>query len=722
MERRAVPTGTLAACLAAGLAFTALAAAVFRPTWSELAGTLPAANGSSADALLLTWATTHVTRALLAHPTTLFDAGIFHPLHGTLALGDHMIGQALVGLPVWLATGNPLLEYNLSSLAAYVTAATAMFAYARTVVGGGAIPALAAGVVFAFTPFRFAAPLWLQLLWTAFVPLALLAWLRFVATRSAWAWLAWVGCWSAQGLMGQYVALYFTLVMGAVGAVALVAAPARRDPRLWIGTLAAPLAMGVVLWPTAAPYLALRAAQGTIRSGGVDTPLAILWPGAGTLLARVWPHANAFGPGASVAALALGGLALGARGATPRLDLPGRFVWLVHAVGLAATLLLVFVPMRWQHALPGLDMTRNTNRALVVGLCFVAALVAAAVRWVAARGSRGHLAALGLLVLLLADMGTPPRERRPFPTAATLTPTVRHLATLPPDTIVYQRGDLPDAIARSMYDALFHHHRMPVGYSGFTPPGGDYVIQRLATFPSPGAARLLRALGVGAVVLPAPTDADVARAGALGARVDGRFDGDVVLDVRSLPATPPPPPARPLPARGLHVTAASGAGDVARVLDGDPATTWIAPPLPGVAPTLTVDLGAPRTLAGVRLVVPAAHAASAFRTEVAVSDDGTRWTPLDAVFEPDDLDRFLHAPPAHVGFTARFPPTPARRVRLTNPYLAGVQQQLRSMTEAATRLGLSLDAGWRGEWELDELQVLTPATDTAPRAPGETAG
>src|SRR5262249_44815879 len=152
--------------------------------------------------------------------------------------------------PVWFATHNPLLEYNVLLLASYATAGGSMFLYARRTVSTALAPALAAGLVFAFTPYRFHSPLWLQLLWTPFVPLALLAWLAFVRTRRAGAWLAWVGAWTAHSLMGQYLTLYFAIVMGVVALWALATAPERADRRLRLGTLAAPLATGVLLAPT----------------------------------------------------------------------------------------------------------------------------------------------------------------------------------------------------------------------------------------------------------------------------------------------------------------------------------------------------------------------------------------------------------------------------------------------------------------------------------------
>src|SRR5262249_31687560 len=159
-------------------------------------------HGVADDALLLMWATAHVSRTLFVDPLHLFDAGIFHPARLTLAYSDHMIGQALVGLPIWLATGNPLLEFNVLVLASYVlrppahAPAPPPAAPSARARAPPAPPAAPPGLSFAFTPYRSPSPLWLQVLFTPFVPLTLLAWLRFVRTRSTPAWLAWVACWT----------------------------------------------------------------------------------------------------------------------------------------------------------------------------------------------------------------------------------------------------------------------------------------------------------------------------------------------------------------------------------------------------------------------------------------------------------------------------------------------------------------------------------------------
>src|SRR5438105_1468961 len=272
--------------------FSLLTLAIFRPSPSELAHTAPAFRGSAADALLLMWATSHVSRALFSAPLHLFDAGIFYPLRHTLAL-------------------------------------------------------------------------------------------------------------------------YFALTMTAIAALALVAAPTRRAGRLRAGMLLGPLAMVAAIAPTLWPYLALRGAQGTVRTGGLDTGLAFFLPGPGTLSAWLagWHERLGFGPGFAVWMLALIGVVAGRRARD-------RFAWAANLAGLGVTLALILTPIRLQLAIPGLDMVRNTNRAFHVSLAFLAFFVAQAVAWLQglAAAPRRRAAVGALLVLAVAaEMGLPPGERKRLP-------------------------------------------------------------------------------------------------------------------------------------------------------------------------------------------------------------------------------------------------------------------------------------------------------------------
>src|SRR6185503_89741 len=302
--------------------FAVLTVLVFRFSWFEIAHTVPEDEGLVADGLLYMWAMSHVSTTLFSHPTALFDGGIFHPAARTLALSDHMVGQALLGLPVWwlsagspfdpISAGNPLLEFNLLSLASYVLGATATYAYTRSLTGSTA-GALAAGIAFAFTPTRFQAPQHIQTLCTFFVPWTLLWWLRFVERRDRASFSAWVACWIAHSLMGMYLAIYFAIVMIVLAVTMIALAPDRRDRRLVLGTLVAPLVVLVLLSPSLWPYVALRGALGLERAGGLLTPLARLLPGPGTIGESLIESGRPYrlGPGFVVLALAVTGFLAG---------------------------------------------------------------------------------------------------------------------------------------------------------------------------------------------------------------------------------------------------------------------------------------------------------------------------------------------------------------------------------------------------------------------------
>jgi len=674
--------------VAAIAGYTALALLVFRPTPFELTHTSPAFQGVADDALLLMWATSHVSRALFHDPLHLFDAGIFHPAKLTLAYSDHMIGEALVGLPIWLTTGNPLLEYNLLVLASYVLGAAAAFAYAREL-GTSRAGAAAAGLVFAFTPYRFHSPLWLQVLFTPLVPLALLAWLRFVRTRALGPWLVWVACWTLHGLMGLYLALYFAVVMGVLVLVASATAPAPRDRRLVLGLLAAPVVVGLLLAPTLWPYAMLRGTPGHLRTFGLDTQPQFFLPGPGTASARLLgtEMLGRFGPGLSVWALALVGL-FATRTRATSAGLPSSFVRRTHLVGLAVTLALVLVPIGLQQRLPGFDMIRATNRAFYLTLFFVAVLVGEGVDRLVA-GRRGRLATLVVGLGLVADMGLPPRERLTLPTADALPASYRWLRDLPDDPVIYDQANGPEPLARTMYFQIFHRKRMPTGYAGFWNPATNYVVHRLNRFPAPEGVRLLRTLDVGWVLrhFGTPAAARAARPDPdLGLEIATVADTDVVYRLTPVAATAPEPVAA-LPRDGWTLTATVAPETLSAATDRDPDTLWVASVPQGAVPFVTIDLGAVRDVAGVRCAVPFERAAGVQWSRVELSEDGAHFTTAPAGFEPESLAA-LYADPARVHvWEARFPPRAVRWVRLSNRDLSF----------------------WSGEWVIGELDVLTPA-------------
>jgi len=679
----------------AAVAYALVACWTFRPTPSMLAHTVPAFSGIAGDALFHTWGMTHVSRRLLVDPLHLFEAGIFYPARQTLAYGDHMIGQGLLGLPIWLATHNPLLEFNLLALGSFVLCATTAFRYRRET-GGGLAGAAAAGLVFSFTPFRLNSPLWPQVLCTFAIPLTLAAWARWVRDGRRRDLAAWVGWWVFHSLMGMYVMFHFAVVMTTLALAAIAWAPVRDRMRLVRGTLLAGLTTGALLAPTLWPYVVLRHTQGHLRTVGFGTDWTFLLPGPGTwsgMLAgfdgRIGSAIASFGPGLFTSALVMAGVVAARRQAATPWD---RFLWSANLLGLGVALAIMFVPIELQLRLPGFDMMRMTNRAFHVGLVFAAWLAGAAVDALVALGptrwSRRALAVVAT-ALLVFDAGAAPTERRRMPGESDLPPiyaAVREHA----DAVLYERTDDLEGAAQALYFSIFHGKTLVNGYSGFTSPGPAFVSRRLFEFPAEPARALLGALGVHAVLVRDATPALLERRLAglpAGARVIAR-DGSAALVRVDEPPPNPPPPAVPLDRTGWTLTATGEEATVPALLDGDPQTVWRVAATPGAVPSLTIDLGAVRMVSGVRCVAGSVDATGLYLAEIATSVDGTEWAPTEARFSPDSLAT-LFARPADVRFwEARFVPRRARWVRLTNARLSF----------------------WTGTWQLAEVDVLTPGT------------
>lgn len=667
-------TSLPAAALFALVGFSLLTLLVFRPTAYELAHTAPSYDGRDSDALLLMWATSHVSDALFDDPLNLFDGGIFHPARHSLAYGDHMIGEALVGMPIWLATRNPLLEYNLLCLASYVLGATALFLYAHRLYGNP-WAAAAGGVVFVFTPFRFQSPLWLQILFTPFMPLTLLYWLRFVEARRTRDWWCWVGCWTLHSLMGMYLALLFAITMGTVALYGLVAAR-RVERRLLLGTLLAPPAVLILLSPTLWPYMVLRAVQGQVREMFEVPVSTIFLPGPGTLTGRLsgLEGIGQVGPGIVVWALVMVGLIVAWRRDRPTATV---FVPGAHAVGLAVSIGLCVLPARVYAALPGLDALRVHNRAFLISLMFLGLFVAEGVAWLAARppNRRARWAvSLGLLLLLLADMGRPHWERSFRPVGDEVPPQVKWLQQLDGDVAVYERGlvgVLGPPVA--MYYAIFHGKRITSGYSGFFSPASDFVHYQMAGFPDAAARAMLAKLEVDYVLWnffdPTKVEPFLERVLGNGVELAARFEHAVILRVDRRGREPfRISDSAPLDPAAWEWNASENTSMLGGLLDRDLGTIWRAPVIPGgSAPWLEVDLGRPHWIGGVRSTPSDPRETTVFRARVEMSLDGREWNSIDAVFWPDSLVDLFERPDELEYFEARFPAQPARFVRLVHP-------------------------------------------------------
>jgi hypothetical protein len=142
-----------------------------------------------------------------------------------------------------------------------------MFALAAYLTGSRRAAFIAA-LLFGFYPYRFQHYSHLELQMTYWMPLALLAWHRFLATQRARHAVAAVLCMVGQLYSSMYYGVFFALyVIPVLGMLLLMTRLPLR--RMWLGAVAAGLIGLVLSIPLARPYLAARQARG--ERGQVET-------------------------------------------------------------------------------------------------------------------------------------------------------------------------------------------------------------------------------------------------------------------------------------------------------------------------------------------------------------------------------------------------------------------------------------------------------------------
>jgi hypothetical protein len=241
-------------------------------TWPLARGLAHDVAWDLGDPVLVIWALAWNCTQLLAilggdvgRAATYFDANIFAPATHTLAYSEHFIGQSLQILPVYALTGNAVLCYNLLYLSTFVLSGLGGFLFVRDLTGSRAA-GFTAGLLFAFTPYRFPQSSHLQVLSSQWMPLALYGFRRYFDTgrRGALAWGA--AALVVQNLSCGYYLLYFSPFAAAYVLAEMAARGLWRSGRVWRDVVVAGVTVTAITLPFFLPYLALRELQASTRS------------------------------------------------------------------------------------------------------------------------------------------------------------------------------------------------------------------------------------------------------------------------------------------------------------------------------------------------------------------------------------------------------------------------------------------------------------------------
>lgn len=495
--------------------------------WPLVTHIRSAVADSESDPLLNAWALRWVQHALVTDPLNLYNANQLAPNLHSLAFSEALLPQAVMAWPLWIFSHDAIFSHNAILLLTYPLCATAMYALCRSL-GAMRGAAFVAGLCYTFAPFRMDNNSHLQVLSMQWMPLAILAVIRFVQRPTRWRGAAVV----AALLLSALSSVYYLVIFGTGLAVFLLVELVRQRRAFISRTglrLAVALALtALLLVPFSLPYLQMQREQRITRTldeayGNAARADSYMTVTTGSLLWRhVLPTSGlahsglAYGPlfpGLVVVVLALFGLA------------HVRRPWMAGALALGlAGLVLSFGPT-WSvkdagHPLPyrflythvfGYQGLRGPDRFTVLVLLALCVYAAAGATWLVERAQQraAPLARAGLLVTaivaggVLLDDGTRLSPVVPVDrSAATLAP-YRWLAAQS-DTGIVAEFPIRTMQTRTAFYSTYHWRPVLWGHSGLTPQAHYELAKRLVgEGDAIGTADLdmLRDMGVGTLLI-----------------------------------------------------------------------------------------------------------------------------------------------------------------------------------------------------------------------------
>ncbi len=473
------------------------------------------------DALLNVWITAWEQHQLLADPLHLFDANIFYPYRRTLAYSELLLGNALLALPITVASGNPVLGYNLALLVSFILSGFGTYLLVLKLTrspGAGAV----AGIIFAFCSYRMTNLAQVQLITTQWMPLALLSLLQLIRRPRPRHLITFVLFFCLQTISCFYYG--FLLALAVVGLVIWLwgAHRATRTRGTMLRLLISACSIAALLLPFALPYFQVHGELGFERAMEDSEPFSaslrqyLLVPPGSVIHGRWLPSNDTPLPGGYPVDALFPGLVACALGLWGLLRSRDRIRWFFLLLLLAAVCfsfgprlytapgqpsgLDVALPYAWLYTLvPGTDALRAPVRfdaLAMLGLAVLAGYGAASFR-------HRFVHTLLATMVTLESLVWPAARIEPVPLAAQIPPVYRWLADQPPDPVL----ELPMVFVTKgppleyQYMSIYHWFPSPDGYSGFFPPRHDRIVFEIGRFPSERSISLLQALDVRYVIV-----------------------------------------------------------------------------------------------------------------------------------------------------------------------------------------------------------------------------
>jgi hypothetical protein len=591
------------------------------------------------DQPFLSWVLATDVHQLASDPRHLFESNNLHPFRRTLTFSEHLLGVALLVLPVQYVGNNPVLTYNIALLVVLTLTGWGVFLLVRDLAGSAAAGMLA-GLLFIYSPFHWINLSEIFMIASHWTPIALFALGRTVRTCQ-WRWALALGvAAAAQVWTSLHHSAFLALGLATGLPVLLVlSADARAAmPKLLIaGIVAVALSVPLVLpywtmasdmdlhsrglalrlepWRFAPPwrhpidYLTARIASGERRQTyGTLAPWIFLLVAAP---AAVMPRGSRRVDPRLVAMLVVGGIAnwLFALGPQRWHGLPSLYLFLAEHV-------------------PGLGIVRTPTRAtsyVYLILCVLAGTALGALLQRLRAWPVRALLTVVLVALIVVEAGWRSVPLAAAPSRASAVASA--LETLEAGCAIAELPASFEGDALALFRSTTHWRPLINGYSGFFAIEQSVSHRILNRFPAEEALQYLWAAGGCAVVVRWPDYVQhiVEASRARGMTVDAA-DAEVFI---RLPPPPPPPDDGPeLPRDGWSVTGTSDV-DPRLAVDGDLDTLWLGSVAERRGPdSLTIDMGPPAEVHALAVELGRHLRRYLVTYRVEGSLDGQSWTVL----------------------------------------------------------------------------------------------
>jgi hypothetical protein len=451
-------------------------------TW-PLAPNLNRAVSDPGDPYITIWILDWDFWATIRQPLSLFDANAFYPAQYSLAFTENLYGIAVFLFPLRALGVGPIAAHNIALLAGFAFSGFAAYLLGRKLTGFF-VAGIAAGIFYAFVPFRFVHLSHVQHISGGWLPFLLFALLHYADSPTRRRAVVFALAFVFNGLTNVHY-LFFGAFAAAV--TALVVIPRSAWKELLVATAGALLLLAPFLYPYFAAsklYGMERTWEEVFRFSAVPSD----WlPGAAEPERRIFPGFLAF--------VAVAGALLFARGERAKLALAS--LWC--AIGFFGSLGLHFAFHEFLFgAVPGFKAIRVPARWAVIAYVGIAIFVALLTYVIA---KRNRWAAWIVPIAFIAELFVAPIRwyvADPAPRAVdtwlAAQPSIHAIVELPLDGLGTEYA--------AMLGAATHHKKMVNGISGFAPPLRMELSALANQKPVPDEflARL-RAIGVDAIVV-----------------------------------------------------------------------------------------------------------------------------------------------------------------------------------------------------------------------------